>query len=393
MDVHRPNAFARPPYCQSVRADRLGLRPSGAPPTGSTTGRNGIPRRHARRQEAVHTEEAPHRRRHRARPARSASASSPSCRPTTRIGRIVGIARRPFDPAEHGWTKMEYRQGDVRDPDALEAGVRGRRRRRAPRVHDHRQRVARHDPRDQRRGHAQRVPRGGGRRREALRLRVVGGRLRLPPRQPRRDDGGLAGAPGRAAVLRAGEGRARAAAGAEAAGSIRSSTLYLLRPPVVLGPHAIGAKDVLPGPARAAGPAAARRGRAGCPCPCPRSRPTLPLQFIHEDDVGQALLQCVVAAGPPGAYNIAGDGVLTGPTSRASSAPRPVPVPAAPVQRRRARGRCPAAVPAARRSSGSRPRATRRSWTPRRREARARLARRSTAALEALRATLPSGRD
>src|SRR3954469_854024 len=37
-----------------------------------------------------------------------------------RIKRIVGIARRPFDPAEHGWTKMEYRQGDVRDPDALE---------------------------------------------------------------------------------------------------------------------------------------------------------------------------------------------------------------------------------------------------------------------------------
>src|SRR3954463_4338128 len=37
-----------------------------------------------------------------------------------RIGRIVGIARRPFDPAEHGWTKLEYRQGDVRDPDALQ---------------------------------------------------------------------------------------------------------------------------------------------------------------------------------------------------------------------------------------------------------------------------------
>src|SRR5215208_3647288 len=41
-----------------------------------------------------------------------------------RIARIVGIARRPFDPAEHGWTKMEYRQGDVRDPDALEDAFR-----------------------------------------------------------------------------------------------------------------------------------------------------------------------------------------------------------------------------------------------------------------------------
>src|SRR5215207_6410877 len=36
-----------------------------------------------------------------------------------RIARIVGIARRPFDPAEHGWTKLTYRRGDVRDPAAL----------------------------------------------------------------------------------------------------------------------------------------------------------------------------------------------------------------------------------------------------------------------------------
>src|SRR3954449_10998442 len=42
-----------------------------------------------------------------------------------RIGKIVGIARRPFDPDEHGWTKMEYRRGDVRDPDALVEAVRG----------------------------------------------------------------------------------------------------------------------------------------------------------------------------------------------------------------------------------------------------------------------------
>jgi NAD dependent epimerase/dehydratase family len=41
-----------------------------------------------------------------------------------RIGGIVGIARRPFDPAEHGWAKMEYRRGDVRQPDALEKAFR-----------------------------------------------------------------------------------------------------------------------------------------------------------------------------------------------------------------------------------------------------------------------------
>src|SRR5437764_15264570 len=36
-----------------------------------------------------------------------------------RIAKIVGIARRPFDPAKHGWSKMEYRRGDVRDEPAL----------------------------------------------------------------------------------------------------------------------------------------------------------------------------------------------------------------------------------------------------------------------------------
>src|SRR5689334_17285778 len=42
-----------------------------------------------------------------------------------RVARIIGIARRPFDPNEHGWTKMEYRQGDVRDATALEAAFAG----------------------------------------------------------------------------------------------------------------------------------------------------------------------------------------------------------------------------------------------------------------------------
>lgn len=33
---------------------------------------------------------------------------------------IVGMARRPFDPAEHGWRKVEYRQGDVLDRASVE---------------------------------------------------------------------------------------------------------------------------------------------------------------------------------------------------------------------------------------------------------------------------------
>jgi nucleoside-diphosphate-sugar epimerase len=42
-----------------------------------------------------------------------------------RIARIVGIARRPFDAIKHGWTKLAYRQGDVRDRAALEEAFQG----------------------------------------------------------------------------------------------------------------------------------------------------------------------------------------------------------------------------------------------------------------------------
>jgi len=41
------------------------------------------------------------------------------------VGRIVGMARRPFDPAAHGWRKTEYRQGDVLDRAAVDRLVAG----------------------------------------------------------------------------------------------------------------------------------------------------------------------------------------------------------------------------------------------------------------------------
>ena len=35
------------------------------------------------------------------------------------IDRIIGMARRPFDPAEHGWRRTEYRRGDILDPGSV----------------------------------------------------------------------------------------------------------------------------------------------------------------------------------------------------------------------------------------------------------------------------------
>ncbi|HEY0362513.1 MAG TPA: NAD-dependent epimerase/dehydratase family protein, partial [Solirubrobacteraceae bacterium] len=39
------------------------------------------------------------------------------------VGRIVGMARRPFDPAAHGWKRTEYRRGDVLDRASVEGLV------------------------------------------------------------------------------------------------------------------------------------------------------------------------------------------------------------------------------------------------------------------------------
>jgi UDP-glucose 4-epimerase len=41
------------------------------------------------------------------------------------IERIVGMARRPFDPTAHGWKRTEYRQGDILDRDSVAALVNG----------------------------------------------------------------------------------------------------------------------------------------------------------------------------------------------------------------------------------------------------------------------------
>jgi nucleoside-diphosphate-sugar epimerase len=40
---------------------------------------------------------------------------------TREVSRILGMARRPFDPASRGWRKTEYRRGDVLDRAAVDA--------------------------------------------------------------------------------------------------------------------------------------------------------------------------------------------------------------------------------------------------------------------------------
>ena len=64
----------------------------------------------------------------------------------------------------------------------------------------------------------------------------------------------------------------------EAAGHVGLG-VYLLRPPIVLGPDAVGAKNVVPGPLVPLVRAARRRGGR---VPLPVITPPVPIQFIHE---------------------------------------------------------------------------------------------------------------
>jgi len=241
-----------------------------------------------------------------------------------RITQVVGVARRPFDPAAHGWTKMEYRRGDVRDPEALRDAF----------------------------GHADVVVHlafsvTGATSGKAIRSINVDGTLNA--------FGAAAAAGARRFVYSSSvaaygfhrdnpvpmteDWPVRPAARlfyaqekAELENLLRAQAartprlaLYLLRPSIVVGPHTVGAKD-LPGPLASLVRTVTQRGRFAVPLPV--LAPTLPIQLVHEQDVGQALLQCVAAAGPAGAYNIAADGIVTPAIIARELGLLPVPVPA-----------------------------------------------------------------
>jgi nucleoside-diphosphate-sugar epimerase len=229
-----------------------------------------------------------------------------------RIARVVGIARRPFDPTAPGWTKMEYRRGDVRDPDALTeafrdadvvvhlafliTGTASRATTRAINVDGTLNTF--------------RAAASAGASRFVYASSVAAYGFHPDNPDPMTEDW-----PTRPAnrLFYAREKAELEQLLAAEAGAHPELAVYLLRPPVVLGPAFLGAKDVLPGPLAPLGRRiVASLGRAGrLPVPLPVAIPNFTTQFVHADDVGRALQLCVVAAGPPGAYNIAGDGILT----------------------------------------------------------------------------------
>ena len=251
-----------------------------------------------------------------------------------RVSRIVGIARRPFDPAGYGWTKMEYRQGDVRDPAALRDAFSS-----ADVVVHLAFLVIGTAPPEVNRAvnvdgtlNAFRAAAKAGARRFVYASSVAAygfhpdNPVGMTEEWPVRPAARLFYAQEKADLELALRAEANRAAGL---------ALYLLRPPLVLGPHAVGAKDLLPGPLAPLGRRLASLpslpGWVGrFPLPLPWPVPALPFQVVHEEDLGRAFLRCVLAAGPPGAYNVAADGILTGADIIREFGLIPVPLPAGP---------------------------------------------------------------
>src|SRR3954470_15634354 len=164
-----------------------------------------------------------------------------------RISRIVGIARRPFDPASEGWTKMDYRQGDVRRPETLEEAFAG-----ADVVVHLAFMITGNASRETIRAinvegtlNAYRPAAAAGARRFVYASSVAAygfhrdNPVGMDEDWPVRPADHLFYAQEKAQIE---------SLLAEEAAAHPDLDLYLLRPPIVLGPHAVGGKDLLPGP-------------------------------------------------------------------------------------------------------------------------------------------------
>ena len=240
---------------------------------------------------------------------------------TREVARIVGMARRPFDPAERGWRKTEYRRGDVLDRAAVEGLVEG------ADVVVHLAFVVvraadetRHVNVDGSRTVFEAAARAGVKRlvyassvdaygfpEDADGLLTEDLPARGHPRHP----------------YSAHKAAVEAALAEALAGSAMAA--YVFRPCIVAGPEAPALIDAVPYVRWAHRLPAMIRPLLVLP------DPRVPFQLVHHDDLALALRAGVLGRGEPGAYNIAGPGQITMRDLAAALGYPSVPVPGAAV--------------------------------------------------------------
>lgn len=226
-----------------------------------------------------------------------------------RVGRIFGMARRPFDPADHGWEKVEYRQGDVLDREAVDALVAGA----DVVVHLAFVIVAGQ-------GKSREVNLAGSRNVFEAAVAAEAGRLvytssvaaygfdsSLPDLLT--EDVEAVGTERHPYSAQKAEVEAELAEALAGSGT----SAYVFRPCIVAGPDAPLLIDSIPMSGlgrRLPGPVNALLDRL------PALRPVLPdpgvpFQLVHHDDVAAALCAAVAGEAEPGVYNLAGEGEVT----------------------------------------------------------------------------------
>jgi UDP-glucose 4-epimerase len=217
------------------------------------------------------------------------------------VERIIGMARRPFDPAAHGWKRTEYRRGDVLDRASVETLVEG------ADVVVHLAFIVvkasaetRHINVEGSRNVFEAAAAAGARRLvyassvAAYGFPEVDGLLTedLPALGHARHPYSAHKAEVEAAL-------ADAVAGSE-------TDAWVLRPCIVAGPDAPTFAEQARWPDRLPSPLGTL---AGAVAVLPDAG--VPFQLVHHDDVASALRASVLGRGEPGAYNIAAAGEVT----------------------------------------------------------------------------------
>ena len=226
-----------------------------------------------------------------------------------RVGRILSMARRPFEPADYGWEKVEYRRGDILDREAVDALVAG------ADVVVHLAFV---------------IVAGQGKSRE---INLTGSRnvfeAAVAAKARRLVYTSSVAAYGFDATLPAlltedvealgTERHPYSAQKAEVEAELTEALVgsgteaYVFRPCIVAGPDARLLVESIPMSGlgrRLPGPVRSLLDRV------PALRPVLPdpgvpFQLVHHDDVAAALCAAVAGEAEPGVYNLAGEGEIT----------------------------------------------------------------------------------
>lgn len=240
--------------------------------------------------------------------------------------RILGMARRPFDPAARGWAKTEYRQGDILDRAAVDALVAD-----ADVV-----------------VHLAYVIMGS--REQSRRVNLAGTRNVFEatvgaPRPQRLVYTSSVAAYGYHAdnplpltedvPTRGSKEHYYSQQKAECEIVLHEVTddsglgVYVLRPCIVAGPKATALADAMPWQQVVQKLPSALRGAAGfveglLPL---MPDPGVALQLLHHDDVATAIALAAAGAGEPGAYNLAGDGEVSLSEVARATGSRAMPVP------------------------------------------------------------------